>query len=113
MRTRRPRARRTLTRGSATTLWRNSIAPRALLDMMRYRPAEAAGRLTRPLLVCAAADDHETPLETTRALVDRAPHGELRVYPGTHFTFYTDPELRVRVAADQTAFYRRVLADAG
>lgn len=104
---------RTLTGGNTKTLWRNSIAPRALLDMMRYRPAEAAARLRCPLLVCAAADDHETPLETSRELADRAPHGELRVFPGTHFTFYTDPELRERVALDQVAFYRRALAEVG
>ncbi|MFI6536962.1 alpha/beta hydrolase [Nonomuraea sp. NPDC050547] len=87
--------------GGGETLWRNSIAPRGLLQMMRYRPAEAAARLACPLLVCVAADDQETPLETTRELADRAPEGELRAYPGTHFTFYTDPALRARVVADQ------------
>jgi pimeloyl-ACP methyl ester carboxylesterase len=96
---------RTLT-GGGETRWRNSIAPRGLLQMMRYRPADAAARLTRPLLVCVAADDRETPLETTRVLADRAPRGELRAYPGTHFTFYTDPALRERVVAEQIAFYR-------
>ncbi|NRQ39797.1 alpha/beta fold hydrolase [Nonomuraea sp. NN258] len=98
---------RTLTDGDSATLWRNSVAPRALLRMMRYRPDEAAARLACPLLVCVAADDRETPLETTRVLADRAPRGELRVYPGTHFTFYTDPGLRERVAADQIAFFHR------
>ncbi|MEV4166706.1 alpha/beta hydrolase [Nonomuraea dietziae] len=96
--------------GGRTTLWRNSVAPRGLLQMMRYRPADAAARLACPLLVCVAADDRETPLETTRVLADRAPHGELRVYHGTHFTFYTDPELRERVVADQIDFYRRASA---
>ncbi len=63
------------------------VAPRALLAMMRYRPAESAARLSCPLLVCAAAEDHETPVENTRALADAAPHGEFRIYPGTHFSF--------------------------
>ncbi|MEV0286009.1 alpha/beta hydrolase [Kribbella sp. NPDC050820] len=94
--------------GGQTTLWRNSVAPRGLLQMMRYRPAEAAARLTCPLLVCVATEDRETPLETTRQLADRAPRGELRAYPGTHFTFYTDPAFRDRVVADQIDFYRRV-----
>ncbi|MEV2273132.1 hypothetical protein [Nonomuraea africana] len=40
-------------------------------------------------------------------LADRAPRGELRVYPGTHFTFYTDPTFRDRVVADQIDFYRQ------
>ncbi|WP_433005508.1 alpha/beta hydrolase [Kribbella sp. CA-294648] len=93
--------------GGQETLWRNAVAPRGLLQMMRYRPAEAAARLSCPLLVCVAADDRETPLETTRALADRAPQGELRSYPGTHFTFYTDPSFRDRVVADQLDFCRR------
>ncbi|GAA4100258.1 alpha/beta hydrolase [Nonomuraea soli] len=100
----------TLTGGQKSTLWRNSVAPRALLGMMRYRPAEAAARLSCPLLVCVAADDRETPLETTRELAERAPHGELRAYPGTHFTFYTDPAFRDRVVADQIDFYRHATA---
>lgn len=98
--------------GGGETLWRNSVAPRGLLQMMRYRPAEAAARLACPLLVCAADQDSETPLETTRVLADRAPRGELRTYPGTHFTFYTDPALRDRVVADQIDFYRRTFAAA-
>ncbi|MFI9533099.1 alpha/beta hydrolase [Nocardia fusca] len=102
---------RTLT-GDGETLWRNSIAPRALLTMMRYRPAESAARLRCPVLVCAAADDQETPVATSRELADAAPHGELRVYPGTHFSFYTDPAFRDTVVADQIGFYRRAMAGA-
>lgn len=96
--------------GGGKTLWRNSVAPRGLGQMMRYKPADAAARLTCPLLVCAAAEDRETPLETSRVLADRAPRGELRVYPGTHFTFYTDPRFRDRVVADQIDFFRRTAA---
>ncbi|MET8861998.1 alpha/beta fold hydrolase [Nonomuraea sp. NPDC004580] len=100
----------TLTGGEQQTSWRNSVAPRGLLQMMRYHPAESAARLTCPLLVCVAADDRETPPESNRELAERASDGELRVYPGTHFTFYTDPALRDRVVADQVAFYRRACA---
>ncbi|WP_067463490.1 alpha/beta hydrolase [Nocardia amamiensis] len=96
-----------LTGGGQSTSWRNIVAPRGLLQMMRYHPAESAARLSCPLLVCVAAEDRETPLENSRELADRALHGELRVYPGTHFTFYTNPEFRDRVVADQVDFYRR------
>ncbi|MDX8031333.1 alpha/beta fold hydrolase [Lentzea sp. BCCO 10_0856] len=98
-----------LTSGEAASLWRNSVAPRALLGMMRYHPDEAAARLTMPLLVCVAADDRETPVETTRKLAERAPRGELRSYPGSHFTFYTDPATRERALTDQVGFFRRCL----
>ncbi|MFI6294601.1 hypothetical protein ACIBEJ_23625 [Nonomuraea sp. NPDC050790] len=61
---------RTLT-GGGDTLWRNSVAPRAFIPMMRYRPDRDAVRLTQPLLVCIATEDHETPGEKTRALAAR------------------------------------------
>ncbi|GAA2780977.1 alpha/beta hydrolase [Nonomuraea dietziae] len=100
------------TLSGAGGLWRNSVAPRSLLTMARYRPGDAAARLRMPLLVCIAADDTETPAETTTSLAERAPRGELKVYPGTHFTFYNDPELRERVLDDQIAFFRRHLPPA-
>jgi hypothetical protein len=68
-----------LTGGDATTLWKNEVAPRGLLQMMRYRPALDAARLQAPLLVCAAEHDREAPV-------------------------YTDPALRERALADQLQF---------
>ncbi|MFF5257709.1 alpha/beta hydrolase [Actinomadura viridis] len=93
--------------GDGQTLWRNSVAPRAALRMARYRPGDAAERLRAPLLVCIAAEDRETPEETTRALAERARDGELRRYPGTHFGFYNDPAVREAALADQIAFFTR------
>ncbi len=91
------------------SLWRNEVAPRGLFGMMRYRPGEAAHRLTMPVLVSIAEDDRETPEESTRQIAERAPRGELRRYPGTHFGFYRDP-VRQRVLADQIDFLRTNLA---
>ncbi|MDO3685488.1 alpha/beta hydrolase [Micromonospora sp. C28ISP2-4] len=91
------------------SLWRNQVAPRATLRMMRYRPADAAARLAVPLLVCLATDDAETPVELSSQLAERAPHGTLKLYPGTHFSFYTDPRTRRIVASDQIAFIREAL----
>ncbi|HWD45252.1 MAG TPA: alpha/beta fold hydrolase [Actinomycetota bacterium] len=95
---------RTLAGEAGTTLWRNQVAPRGLLQMMRYRPALAAARLRAPLLVCVAVDDAETPEAMTRELADRAPRGTLRRYSGTHFDFYGDPSVRDRALADQLGF---------
>jgi alpha-beta hydrolase superfamily lysophospholipase len=94
----------TLTGGQVTTRWKNQVAPRGLLQMLGYRPAADAARLQAPLLVCAAEQDRETPVDTARALVHAAPHGELRVYPATHFDFYTDPAIRDSALADQLGF---------
>jgi dienelactone hydrolase len=94
----------TLTGGNVATRWKNQVAPRGLLQMLRYRPAEDAARLQAPLLVCAAEQDRETPVDSARALVQAAPRGTLGVYPGTHFDFYTDPAIRDRALADQLGF---------
>jgi uncharacterized protein len=94
----------TLAGGNVTTLWKNEVAPRGLLQMMRYRPALDAARLQAPLLVCAAEQDRETPVHSARALAQAARRGTLRIYPGTHFDFYTDPAIRDRALADQLDF---------
>ncbi|MEU8248337.1 hypothetical protein [Nonomuraea sp. NPDC048916] len=62
-----------------------------------------------PLLVCIAVHDQESPQELTRQLAVRAPHGRLKRYPGTHFSFYHDEQTRQTALADQIAFYRTVL----
>ena len=94
----------TLAGEAGTTLWRNQVGPRGLLQMLRYRPALDAARLRAPLLVCVATGDTETPEATARELADRAPHGTVRRYPGTHFDFYTNPSVRDRALADQLGF---------
>jgi pimeloyl-ACP methyl ester carboxylesterase len=90
---------------SGHSLWRNEVAPRGLIGMMRYRPGEEAHRLRMPLLVCVAERDLETPEEISRQIAERAPRGELRRYPISHFDFYRDP-VRQRVLADQIDFLR-------
>ena len=90
---------------SGHLLWRNEVAPRGLIGMMRYRPGDEAHRLRMPLLVCIAERDLETPEELSRQIAERAPRGELRRYPVSHFDFYRDP-VRQRVLTDQIDFLR-------
>lgn len=95
--------------GMDSPTWRNEVAPRALLEMMRYRPAHFAPRVACPVLVCIGDRDAETPPELSGALAEAVPHGELKTYPVPHFEFYTDA-MRPQVVADQIAFLRRVTA---
>lgn len=88
--------------------WRNQVAPRGLLDMMRYRPGRAVGRVVAPLLVCVATRDAETQGATTAALARDAPNGQQCAYDASHFEIYR-PELRDRVLRDQSAFLERSL----
>ena len=73
--------------------------------MMRYRPGNEAHRLQMPILVSIAERDLETPEELSRQIAERAPRGELRRYPVSHFDFYRDP-VRQRVLVDQIDFLR-------
>jgi hypothetical protein len=95
--------------GLATTTWRNEVAPRALLEMMRYRPSEAASRVSCPLLVCVGDKDIETIADSAASLAEGARCGEVLRYPITHFDFYRE-EFRRRVTADQIRFLRKVPA---
>ncbi|CAM3428447.1 alpha/beta hydrolase [Isoptericola cucumis] len=100
-----PEAERTIEVLTSHT-WRNEVAARSLLSMMRYRPGDGVGRIRAPLLVCLAEGDRETGASTNAHLADTAPRGTLRTYPVTHFDVYR-PEVRARLLQDQTDFLLR------
>jgi pimeloyl-ACP methyl ester carboxylesterase len=72
-----PEAQQTID-GMQSSHWRNEVAPRALFEMMRYKPSARAGRLEMPVLVCIAEHDRESPVELARQIADNAPRGELK-----------------------------------
>lgn len=90
--------------------WRNAIAARSVLSLMRYRPAANAARLTMPLLVCVAENDTAASVPMAVAAGHRAPLGEVRYYPGGHFASYVGPVFE-QMVADETAFLIRSLFD--
>ncbi len=94
--------------GVKSRTWRNSVAPRALFAMMRYKPGDSAPNVRAPVLVCIGEHDKESLAAVAAELAHRAPHGELLTYPWAHFDFYRD-ELRDRVTRDQIDFLDRVL----
>lgn len=104
-----PRAHRIIEAMDSPT-WRNSIAPRTLLAMARYKPGDHAPRLRMPLLVCIAESDRETPPEDALELARRAPDNEVRTYSFSHFEIY-HPDNRAKVLADQLDFLRRKVLD--
>jgi pimeloyl-ACP methyl ester carboxylesterase len=88
------------------SLWRNEFAARLMLRFPFYRPGLKTPRLTMPLLVCVCENDTTTPPGSTIKAAKRAPRGELRRYPYSHFDIYNDP----KVKADQVEFLLRVVA---
>lgn len=88
--------------------WRNRASARWLLGRP-YRPARHAASLHCPWLLCVGEADRVARPGPAIAAARRAPHGELRTYPGVgHFDVYDGPEFEA-VVADEIAFLRRHL----
>lgn len=88
--------------------WRNEAAARIALRVGNYRPGRHAGRIAAPILFAVAEDDAITPPPFVQAAADRAPHAEVRTYPGGHFDIYVGATFE-RAVADQVEFLGRHL----
>jgi fermentation-respiration switch protein FrsA (DUF1100 family) len=88
--------------------WRNESAARIALRVAAYRPGRHAGRVTAPILFALAREDAIAPVPFAHAAAARAPHAEVRTYPGGHFDLYVAPPFE-RAVADQVEFLRRHL----
>jgi pimeloyl-ACP methyl ester carboxylesterase len=88
--------------------WRNRCSAAWLLGP--YNPIKHAGTLHCPWLVCVAADDQVAQPAPAIEAARRAPHGELRLYPGVdHFDIYDGPEHEAVVADELGFLYRHLL----
>jgi uncharacterized protein len=88
--------------------WRNRCSAAWLLGPA-YSPIQHAATLHCPWLVCVAEGDQVAKPGPAIEAARRAPHGEVRVYPGVdHFDIYDGPEHEA-VVADELEFLRRHL----
>jgi pimeloyl-ACP methyl ester carboxylesterase len=92
--------------------WRDRASARWLLGRP-FNPGRYAKSLRCPWLVCVGGSDQVARPSVAIAAAKRAPHGELRVYPGVdHFDIYDGPEHEA-IVADQLEFLERhILTDA-
>jgi len=88
--------------------WRNQAAARVALRVGTYRPGRHADQIAAPILFAIAQDDAITPPVLARAAAARAPHAEVRSYPGGHFDIYLGAAFE-RAVADQVEFLTRHL----
>ena len=95
--------------GMQSATWKNQVAPRALFEMMRYKPGDCAAQLAMPVLVTIGAYDKETQGDMSSQLATGAQRGVLKSYPAAHFDFYRE-DFRRQVIADQIAFLREHLS---
>lgn len=108
-----PEARAVLSElAAAAPSWRNEIAARTLLTMLRYKPGLRAKDVTVPLLICVA--DRDTAGSTMLALkaASEAPHAEVRRYPVGHFDVYVGAPMEA-IVADEVTFLRTQLGGSG
>jgi uncharacterized protein len=94
-----------LTRPGST--WSNEICARVALAPP-YNLARKVRRIPCPTLYCLTEQDDINPPALGRLAAERAPQGELRLYPGGHFDPFLGENLD-RIAADQVEFLRRHL----
>ena len=88
--------------------WRNRVSARWLVEPP-FDHIRHADTLHCPWLVCVGEADQVAAPGPAIEAAERAPHGELRTYPGVdHFDIYDGPEHEA-VVADEVAFLRRHL----
>ena len=87
--------------------WSNALCARVALAPP-YGLARKAREIPCPALYCLTEEDDINPPALGRLAAERAPRGELRLYPGGHFDPFLGENLD-RIAADQVEFLRRHL----
>jgi len=85
--------------------FRNHVAARAALDIMRYAPGRRARRITCPVWAGICDTDSVAPARTAVRRLRRAPQATLQRYPTGHFDIYLGEEFE-RSVADQLEFLR-------
>jgi pimeloyl-ACP methyl ester carboxylesterase len=86
--------------------FRNEVAARFGLQILRYRPGRDAARVTSPILFCICEADTVAPSGPTKRYAARAPRGESLLYAEGHFDIYVGDAFE-KVVADQLAFMQR------
>lgn len=88
--------------------FRNEVAARFGLALLRYVPGRAARRVTCPLYVALCDLDSVAPPRRALHHVAKAPRAEIRRYPVGHFDIYVGRPFE-RAVADYTEFLARQL----
>jgi pimeloyl-ACP methyl ester carboxylesterase len=83
--------------------WRNEVAARVAVQVIRYRPGRDAAKVRCPLLACVCSVDSVAPADATLQHLQKAPRGDVRLYPEGHFDIYDGPAFE-RLISDQIRF---------
>lgn len=83
--------------------FRNEVAARVALQILRHRPGRRAAEIEAPALFCICDADSVAPAKASLRHVSRAPRGEIRRYPDGHFAIHVGDGFE-RAIADQIDF---------
>ncbi len=83
--------------------WRNEVAARVALQVIRYRPGRNAAKVRCPLLACVCSEDSVAPADATLQYLEKAPQGDIRLYAEGHFDIY-DGAAFEQLVSDQIQF---------
>jgi len=87
-------------------VFRNEVAARFGLQIIRYFPGLKTAKIPCPVLFCVCDTDSVAPAGPTLLHARRAPQGEIKRYPDGHFDIYVG-EAFERVVKDQIEFLQR------
>lgn len=91
----------------AGSSWTNEVCARTFVAPP-YHLNRKVRRIAIPILYCITEGDDVTPPALGKKAAERAPYGELRLYPGGHFDAFLGATFE-RMAADQVDFLARRL----
>jgi dienelactone hydrolase len=88
--------------------FRNEVAARFALQIIRYHPGRRTPQITCPVLFCVCDSDSVAPAKATLRHAQRAPRGEIKTYAEGHFDIYVGAAFE-RVVRDQIEFLHRTV----
>jgi pimeloyl-ACP methyl ester carboxylesterase len=83
--------------------FRNEVAARVALRILRHAPGRRIAEIEAPALFCICDDDSVAPAKASLRHARRAPRGEVRRYPDGHFAIHVGDGFE-RAIADQIDF---------
>ncbi len=86
--------------------FRNEVAARFALQIIRYFPGRKAAKINCPVLFCICETDSVAPSGPTKKYAKRVPKGEIKLYEEGHFDIYAGEAFN-KVVRDELDFLKR------
>ncbi|GAB02911.1 MULTISPECIES: alpha/beta hydrolase [Acinetobacter] len=88
--------------------YKNYVAARFALDIIRYYPGRKTPQIKAPVLFCICETDTVAPANKTLAHAKRTPNKDIKTYSYGHFEIYTGDAFE-HIVKDQIEFLKRTV----